>query len=233
MRRSCWTRSGTLDRWPAQGAADATQTGSGVEVWLVRLRSQTPKPYLRFETSRRRDRTEIFHDRHTPLFAPSSGRSHPDHSAGPGRRRQYPNSGILVGEATNASAPRRRFSIPRRSIAFEITGHQGGPSVRDENWKLPVYFANFVLIGIRHRPRLSAPRTTIANPPVDFVNKYGLGQYAGLSVPKTRIQRLFVITDNAYDGRRPMINSNSRFLDGITIEQGQGIGRDAAPREVR
>jgi len=61
----------------------------------------------------------------------------------------------------------------------------------DPNWKLPVYV-------------------------VDFVNKYGLGNTPVVCPPDVD-PKTFVITDTAYDGDGRMINS--RFLDGMTIEQ--------------
>jgi leucyl-tRNA synthetase len=51
---------------------------------------------------------------------------------------------------------------------------------------------------------------------LDFVNKYGLGN-TPVVCPEGQDPNSFVITDIAYDGDGRMINS--RFLDGMTIEQ--------------
>ena len=51
---------------------------------------------------------------------------------------------------------------------------------------------------------------------LDFVNKYGLGN-TPVVCPPGQDPKTFVITDTAYDGDGRMINS--RFLDGMTIEQ--------------
>src|SRR5206468_4122529 len=51
---------------------------------------------------------------------------------------------------------------------------------------------------------------------LDFVNKYGLGNVPVVCPPDVD-PKTFVITDVAYDGDGRMINS--RFLDGMTIEQ--------------
>ena len=51
---------------------------------------------------------------------------------------------------------------------------------------------------------------------LDFVNKYGLGN-TPVVCPPGQDPKTFVITDVAYDGDGTMINS--RFLDGMTIEQ--------------
>ena len=51
---------------------------------------------------------------------------------------------------------------------------------------------------------------------LDFVNKYALGNTPVVCPPDVD-PKTFVITDTAYDGDGRMINS--RFLDGMTIEQ--------------
>ena len=51
---------------------------------------------------------------------------------------------------------------------------------------------------------------------LDFVNKYGLGNTPVVCPPDVD-PASFVITDVAYDGDGRMINS--RFLDGMTIEE--------------
>ena len=51
---------------------------------------------------------------------------------------------------------------------------------------------------------------------LDFVNKYALGN-TPVVCPEGQDPKTFVITDTAYDGDGRMINS--RFLDGMTIEQ--------------
>ena len=51
---------------------------------------------------------------------------------------------------------------------------------------------------------------------LDFANKYGLGN-TPVVCPPEQDPKTFVITDTAYDGDGRMINS--RFLDGMTIEE--------------
>src|SRR5207247_3332180 len=52
----------------------------------------------------------------------------------------------------------------------------------------------------------------------DFVNKYALG-VTQVVCPEGQDRKTFVISDTAHDGEGRMINS--RFLDGMTIEQGK------------
>jgi leucyl-tRNA synthetase len=68
--------------------------------------------------------------------------------------------------------------------------------------------------GLRHRRDLRLPGARPAR--LDFVNKYGLGNVP-VVCPPGQDAASFVITDTAFDGDGTMINS--RFLDGMTIEQ--------------
>jgi leucyl-tRNA synthetase len=84
----------------------------------------------------------------------------------------------------------------------------------DPNWKLPVYVANFVLMEYGTGAIFGCPGHDQRD--LDFVNKYALG-VTPVVCPKGQDPKTFVITDTAYDGDGCMINS--RFLDGMTIEE--------------
>ena len=84
----------------------------------------------------------------------------------------------------------------------------------DPNWKLPVYVANFVLMEYGTGAIFGCPAHDQRD--LDFVNKYNLGN-TPVVCPEGQDPKTFVITDTAYDGDGRMINS--RFLDGMTIEQ--------------
>ncbi len=84
----------------------------------------------------------------------------------------------------------------------------------DPNWKLPVYVANFVLMEYGTGAIFGCPAHDQRD--LDFVNKYDLGN-TPVVCPEGQDPKAFVITDTAYDGDGRMINS--RFLDGMTIEQ--------------
>jgi leucyl-tRNA synthetase len=84
----------------------------------------------------------------------------------------------------------------------------------DATWKLPVYVANFVLMEYGTGAIFGCPAHDQRD--LDFVNKYGLGNIPVVCPPDVD-PKTFVITDTAYDGDGRMINS--RFLDGMTIEQ--------------
>src|SRR6266576_5285188 len=84
----------------------------------------------------------------------------------------------------------------------------------DPNWKLPVYVANFILMEYGTGAIFGCPAHDQRD--LDFVNKYGLGN-TPVVCPEGQDPTTFVIADTAYDGDGRMINS--RFLDGMTIEQ--------------
>jgi leucyl-tRNA synthetase len=84
----------------------------------------------------------------------------------------------------------------------------------DENWKLPVYVANFVLMEYGTGAIFGCPAHDQRD--LDFVNKYDLGNIP-VVCPEGQDPKTFVITDTAYDGDGRMINS--RFLDGMTIDE--------------
>ncbi|MGY4341790.1 leucyl-tRNA synthetase [Bradyrhizobium sp. LM2.9] len=84
----------------------------------------------------------------------------------------------------------------------------------DPSWKLPVYVANFVLMEYGTGAIFGCPAHDQRD--LDFVNKYSLGNIP-VVCPEDQDPKSFVITDTAYDGDGRMINS--RFLDGMTIDQ--------------
>jgi leucyl-tRNA synthetase len=84
----------------------------------------------------------------------------------------------------------------------------------DPSWKLPVYVANFVLMEYGTGAIFGCPAHDQRD--LDFVNKYALGNVP-VVCPEGQDPKSFVITDTAYDGDGRMINS--RFLDGMTIDQ--------------
>src|SRR5437763_2686714 len=112
----------------------------------------------------------------------------------------------------------------------------------DPNWKLPVYVANFVLMEYGTGALFGRPAHDHGD--LDFVNKYKLGNIP-VVCPEGQDPKTFVITDVAYDGDGRVINS--RFLDGMTIEEAKEevarrlesemrplpVGTNGAPYSVR
>jgi leucyl-tRNA synthetase len=98
----------------------------------------------------------------------------------------------------------------------------------DSNWKLPVYVANFVLMEYGTGAIFGCPAHDQRD--LDFVNKYALGNIP-VVCPEGQDPMTFLITDIAYDGDGRMINS--RFLDGMTIEQAKEDVAKRLETEIR
>jgi leucyl-tRNA synthetase len=98
----------------------------------------------------------------------------------------------------------------------------------DPSWALPVYVANFILMEYGTGAIFGCPAHDQRD--LDFVNKYGLGN-TPVVCPPEQDPKTFVITDTAYDGEGRMINS--RFLDGMTIEQAKEEVAKRLERETR
>jgi len=98
----------------------------------------------------------------------------------------------------------------------------------DPNWKLPVYVANFILMEYGTGAIFGCPAHDQRD--LDFVNKYGLGN-TPVVCPPGQDPKTFVITTTAYDGDGRMINS--RFLDGMSIEQAKEEVARRLERETR
>src|SRR5262249_14124886 len=84
----------------------------------------------------------------------------------------------------------------------------------DPDWRLPVYVANFLLMEYGTGAIFGCPGHDQRD--LDFVRAYGLGVTLVVCPPDID-PASFAIDDVAYDGNGVMINS--RFLDGMTVEQ--------------
>src|SRR5256714_680460 len=98
----------------------------------------------------------------------------------------------------------------------------------DPPWKLPVYVANFILMEYGTGAIFGCPAHDQRD--LDFVNKYGLGNTPVVCPPDVD-PRTFVITATAYDGDGRMINS--RFLDGMTIDEAKEEVAKRLEKEIR
>lgn len=98
----------------------------------------------------------------------------------------------------------------------------------DPSWKLPVYVANFVLMEYGTGAIFGCPAHDQRD--LDFVNKYNLGN-TPVVCPEGQDPKTFVITDTAYDGDGRMINS--RFLDGMTIDEAKEAVAKRLESELR
>ena len=93
----------------------------------------------------------------------------------------------------------------------------------DPDWKLPVMVANFVLMGYGTGAIFGCPAHDQRD--LDFARKYKL-TVTPVVVPSDADPKTFDVGKEAYTG--PGKLANSRFLDGMTVEAGQGRSRRAA-----
>ena len=84
----------------------------------------------------------------------------------------------------------------------------------DPEWRLPIYVANFVLMEYGAGAIFGCPAHDQRD--LDFVRAYGLGVTPVVCPPELD-PGSFTIGAEAYEGNGVMINS--RFLDGMTVEQ--------------
>ncbi|WP_020173935.1 leucine--tRNA ligase [Methyloferula stellata] len=99
----------------------------------------------------------------------------------------------------------------------EKKGYDTGLKVRhpfDDNWGLPVYVANFVLMDYGTGAIFGCPAHDQRD--LDFANTYGLGNQPVI-LPPGADPASFVITTQAYDGEGTLFHS--RFLDGLSIPE--------------
>ena len=147
----------------------------------------------------------------TPCSAPSSWRSRPTIRLAAPRRRRNPALAEFIAECKRHGTAQEIIETAEKQ-GFDTGIKAIHPF--DPDWKLPVYVANFILMDYGTGAIFGCPAHDQRD--LDFVNKYGLGN-TPVVCPPGQDPKTFVITDTAYDGDGRMINS--RFLDGMTIEE--------------
>ena len=154
---------------------------------------------------------EIFTTRHDTLFGAKFMALSPDHPLALAAAAKNPALAAFMAEC-------RRHGTAQEVIdTAEKQGFDTGIKAIhpfDPEWMLPVYVANFILMDYGTGAIFGCPAHDQRD--LDFVNKYGLGN-TPVVCPPGQDPETFVITDTAYDGEGRMINS--RFLDGMTIEE--------------
>ena len=195
----------TLDRWPDKVRLMQRNWIGRSEGLLVRF-ALDPKTAPSGETE-----LKIFTTRHDTLFGAKFMAIAPDHPLAQAAAAKNPKLAEFIAET-------KRHGTAQEVIdTLEKQGFDTGIRAIhpfDPNWKLPVYVANFILMEYGTGAIFGCPAHDQRD--LDFVNKYGLGN-TPVVCPPDQDPKSFVITDTAYDGEGRMINS--RFLDGMTIEQ--------------
>ncbi|MET0722713.1 MAG: leucine--tRNA ligase [Tardiphaga sp.] len=154
---------------------------------------------------------EVFTTRHDTLFGAKFMAIAPDHPLAAATAAKNPKLAEFIADC------KRRGTAQAAIDTAEKMGFDTGIKAIhpfDPDWKLPVYVANFILMEYGTGAIFGCPAHDQRD--LDFVNRYGLGN-TPVVCPSGQDPKSFVITDTAYDGDGTMINS--RFLDGMTIEQ--------------
>jgi leucyl-tRNA synthetase len=209
----------TLDRWPDKVRLMQKN-------WIGRSEGLA----LRFmldpaTTPNKESELEIFTTRPDTLFGAKFMALSPDHPLSAAAAAKNPKLASFIEQA-------RRMGTSQAAIdtAEKLGFDTGIKAVHpfDPSWKLPVYVANFILMDYGTGAIFGCPAHDQRD--LEFANKYGLGN-TPVVCPPGQDPKTFVITDVPYleDGR--MINS--RFLDGMTIEQAKEEVAKRLEKETR
>jgi leucyl-tRNA synthetase len=195
----------TLDRWPDKVRLMQRNWIGRSEGLLVRF-ALDAKTTPSGETE-----LKIFTTRHDTLFGAKFMAIAPDHPLATAAAAKNPKLAEFIAET------KRHGTAQEIVDTAEKQGFDTGIKAIhpfDPSWKLPVYVANFILMEYGTGAIFGCPAHDQRD--LDFVNKYGLGN-TPVVCPPGQDPKTFIITDTAYDGDGRMINS--RFLDGMTIDE--------------
>ncbi len=200
----------TLDRWPEKVRLMQRNWIGRSEGLLVRF-ALDPATLPKDIAATGESELEIFTTRHDTLFGAKFMAIAPDHPLAKSAAADNPALAEFI-----AACKRHGTAAEIVETAEKMGFATGIRAVHpfDPSWKLPVYVANFILMDYGTGAIFGCPAHDQRD--LDFVNKYGLGNVPVVCPPGQQ-PASFVITDIAYDGDGTMINS--RFLDGMTIEQ--------------
>ncbi|MDB9850812.1 leucine--tRNA ligase [Amylibacter sp.] len=123
-------------------------------------------------------------------------------------------------EIANFNLECRQIGTTQEALeTAEKKGYNTGITVThpfNKEWEMPVYIANFILMGYGTGAIFGCPAHDQRD--LDFARKYDL-IVTPVVCPTDQNPDIFTIKDEAYTGTGNLINS--RFLDGMTIEEGK------------
>ena len=209
----------TLDRWPEKVRLMQKNWIGRSEGLLVRfMLDQKTTPSGESEL-------EIFTTRPDTLFGAKFMALSPDHPLAAAAAAKNPKLGAFIEECKRVGTSQAAIDTAEK-MGLDTGIRAVHPF--DPNWTLPVYVANFILMDYGTGAIFGCPAHDQRD--LDFVNKYGLGN-TPVVCPPGQDPATFVITDTAYDGEGRMINS--RFLDGMSIEEAKEEVAKRLERETR
>src|SRR5947209_2639166 len=199
-----------LDRWPEKVRVMQRNWIGRSEGLLIRF-GLDPATTPNKTTPNAESELEIFTTRHDTLFGARFMAIAPDHPLATAAAAKNPALAEFIAKTKRHGTAQAVIDTQEKQ-GFDTgikTIHPFDPA-----WTLPVYVTNFVLMEYGTGAIFGCPAHDQRD--LDFVNKYGLGVTPVVAPPDVDPQS-FVITDTAFVDDGVMINS--RFLDGMTIEQ--------------
>ncbi|HEY8440418.1 MAG TPA: leucine--tRNA ligase, partial [Xanthobacteraceae bacterium] len=194
-----------LDRWPEKVRLMQRNWIGRSEGLLVRF-ALDPET-----TPNGEDELEVFTTRHDTLFGAKFMALSPDHPLAAAAAAKNPALASFIAECKRHGTAQELIDTAEKQ-GFDTGMLAVHPF--DAGWKLSVYVANFVVMEYGTGAIFGCPGHDQRD--LEFANKYQLG-VTPVVCPPDQDPKSFVITDTAYDGDGHMINS--RFLDGMTVEQ--------------
>lgn len=195
----------TLDRWPEKVRLMQKNWIGRSEGLLVRFMLD-PKTTPNSESE-----LEIFTTRPDTLFGAKFMALSPDHPLAAAAAKKNPKLAEFIEQCHHMGTSQEAIDTAEK-MGFDTGIRAVHPF--DPSWTLPVYVANFILMDYGTGAIFGCPAHDQRD--LDFVNKYGLGNIP-VVCPPGQDPATFVITTTAWDGEGRMINS--RFLDGMSIEE--------------
>ncbi|HEY6023197.1 MAG TPA: leucine--tRNA ligase [Pseudolabrys sp.] len=209
----------TLDRWPDKVRLMQKNWIGRSEGLLLRFMLDAAT------TPNKESELEIFTTRPDTLFGAKFMALSPDHPLAQAAAAKNPKLAAFIAECKKMGTAQAEIDTAEK-MGFDTGIKALHPF--DANWKLPVYVANFILMDYGTGAIFGCPAHDQRD--LDFVNKYGLGN-TPVVCPPGQDAKTFVITGVAYDGDGRMINS--RFLDGMTIDEAKEEVARRLEKEMR
>ncbi len=189
----------TLDRWPEK-------VRTMQKNWIGRSEG------LRFQfTLSNSEKLDVFTTRPDTLFGASFVALSPDHPLAQELAAKDKKLDAFIAECRKTGTAEAEIEKAEK-LGFDTGLTAAHPF--DPNWKLPVMVANFVLMGYGTGAIFGCPAHDQRD--LDFARKYQLN-VTPVVVPSDADPKTFDVGKEAYVG--PGKLANSRFLDGMTVEQ--------------
>jgi leucyl-tRNA synthetase len=207
----------TLERWPEKVRLMQKNWIGRSEGLLCRF--MLAKPEGEFSE------VEVFTTRHDTLFGASFLAISPDHPLAKAVAARDPKAVAFIDECKKIGTAQEAIDKAEK-LGFDTGLRAKHPF--DDSWELPVYIANFVLMEYGTGAIFGCPAHDQRD--LDFARKYGL-PVLPVVVPEGTDPKTFEVGNEAYveDGKL----ANSRFLDGMSVEQAKEEVAKRLEKETR